>query len=199
MTHLSQTLQQLMTEHRIRMADLSRETGISPPVINRLVNSITTNPNVDTLRPLANYFSISISQLMGDEPLEKNPHHKIAIIDWNYLFEWQTQKNTHAVIGHIYSEHSLSTQAFALRLTNSSMEPRFPKGSILIVNPDSEPQDHDHVIVRLTNQDKPLFKQVLFDGDTVYLKSYNRDIQVIKINNNFTITGVVVETRLRLS
>ena len=77
------------------------------------------------------------------------------------------------------------------------MEPVFTKGSLLIINPNIKPQDREYIIVSAGQQQKPLFKQVLLDGDSVYLKSHHPDIQVISTNNP-NIIGVVTETRFLL-
>ena len=197
MSTLSKNLKMLIAKRKIRMASLSRKTGISPPVINRLVNGITTNPNVDTLRPIAHYFNISISQLVGDAQLpEKNSPYPVAIIAWDHVLEWQQHQPQQRIINYAYTEYPLPKNAFAVQFDEDSMEPVFAKGSLLIVNPDITPQDREHIIASVEQQ-KPLFKQILLGHNTIHLASHHPDHQIINAHNMNTI-GVVVETRLSL-
>ena len=71
MNKLAPILCQLIREQQITVSELARRTQIGQPVIHRLISGVTLDPKVSTLSALANYFNISINQLIGDEPL---PH-----------------------------------------------------------------------------------------------------------------------------
>lgn len=66
---LSTILSHLMSENRITSAELARRTGIGQPVIYRIMTGSTDNPQVLTLKPIAEFFKISIDQLLGISPL----------------------------------------------------------------------------------------------------------------------------------
>ena len=153
-----------MQEHPISESELSRQTSISQPVINRILKGVTTNPNIDTLRPIAKFFSVSVGQLIGDEPLtaveEKNVHNgltskiewtNVPIISWiephNYLKNRKIEKSK-----FIYLNTKLSEHAYALTLEDTTMEPTFLKGTIIVVEPKLEPIDQEYVIVALKGQ-----------------------------------------------
>ena len=66
---LSAILNHLMAESRIDGVQLSRRTGVPVTTINRLrKNDVDNNPTLSTLVPLANFFVITVSQLIGDGP-----------------------------------------------------------------------------------------------------------------------------------
>jgi transcriptional regulator with XRE-family HTH domain len=71
MKSLSTILTALMAEREIKSAALARKTGVPQPVIYRLMTGGTENPQILTLVPLANFFNVSLEQLIGLAPLHK--------------------------------------------------------------------------------------------------------------------------------
>src|SRR5580704_17643388 len=65
MGNLSATLSHLMSEKGIKSAELARKTGIGQPVIYRIMTGTTDNPQVLTLKPIADYFGVSLEQLLS--------------------------------------------------------------------------------------------------------------------------------------
>ena len=99
MTSLQEVLSFLMVEGDIDDASLSRETGIPASTISRMRLNTEANPTASTLRPIAKYFSISISQLLGDEeipkdrlPGQQNPSQftsaRMPLISWGNVSNW---------------------------------------------------------------------------------------------------------------
>lgn len=64
-------LRKLMIETRIRESELSRALGINRSTLHQLLNMEEISPKVETLRPIAKYFNVSLDQLIGDSPLKK--------------------------------------------------------------------------------------------------------------------------------
>jgi transcriptional regulator with XRE-family HTH domain len=69
MDNLTNVLTHLMSKNKISSSELARQTGVAQPVIYRLMSGGTENPQILTLKPIADYFSLSIDQLMGYKPL----------------------------------------------------------------------------------------------------------------------------------
>jgi transcriptional regulator with XRE-family HTH domain len=69
MENLSTVLGRLVAEKGISSAELARKTGVSQPVVHRLIAGETENPQILSLKPLADYFGISLDQLLGYAPL----------------------------------------------------------------------------------------------------------------------------------
>jgi len=80
---------------------------------------------------------------------------------------------------------------YALRVMGDSMAPDFPNGSILIVEPDMEPQPGDYVIAK-NGDDEATFKQLIKDGADYYLKPLNERYP-IKPLGQYQVIGVVRE------
>jgi SOS-response transcriptional repressor LexA len=79
---------------------------------------------------------------------------------------------------------------YPLRIKGDSMEPRFPDGAILLVEPDETPLPGKFVIVR-QNGDEATFKQLIPDGSTLYLKPINLRYPIMALLPNSTFCGVV--------
>jgi len=87
MENLSAILSHLMSEKGIKSAELARKTGIGQPVIYRLMTGTTDNPQVLTLKPIADFFGISLDQLLGFTPLtNQKPFDKVSLHDLNNKF-----------------------------------------------------------------------------------------------------------------
>lgn len=69
METLAQNLTSLMDAQRLSSAELARKTGIAQPVIYRIMNGQTPNPQLLTIKPLADYLGVSIDKLAGFTPL----------------------------------------------------------------------------------------------------------------------------------
>ena len=71
----------------------------------------------------------------------------------------------------IRTSYPVRKHTFALRVVGDSMEPDFPEGLILIVEPEMEPRPGDYVIAK--NGGDATFKQLVRDGGDWYLKPLN--------------------------
>jgi len=69
-TKLQKNLQRLLVKRGITSgSDLARQLDVPPPSINRILSGQVTDPRCSTLILLADYFDVSIDQLLGREAL----------------------------------------------------------------------------------------------------------------------------------
>src|SRR3990167_1373890 len=98
---LSKNLNLLMAENRLNAEELSRRIGLPASTIKKIRNNDDANPTLSTLAPLAKYFSLSISQLVGEEPFStsriKGSYHidpallnHVPLISWQDAITWPT-------------------------------------------------------------------------------------------------------------
>lgn len=80
---------------------------------------------------------------------------------------------------------------FALKVQGDSMEPDFPSGTYIVVEPDLDPQPGDFVIAK--NGDEATFKQLTKDGADWYLKPLNQRYPIKPLESPCKIIGVVRE------
>jgi SOS-response transcriptional repressor LexA len=189
----------------MKPTELARELEIPQPTIHRLVTGKSTRPYKSSLEPIAKFFSVSVDELVGEEdsetiwPLEQSTAIKrIPIIKWAELkIEKTLYKNEK---NYVLSFGNLSDYAFATLMEDSSMEPLFPKGTLLILDPDRKPKDRSYVVVGLEETETFIFRQLLIDADDQYLKPLNPDSNIFKtrlIQKKDHVIGVLVESRNR--
>ncbi len=124
----------------------------------------------------------------------------VPLISWVQAGEWQA---VHDPFHPGYAEEWIDTnatrseQAFALTVHGDSMEPEFRDGDIVVVDPDRVPAAGSFVVVK-NSSDEATFKQLIFDGGSVYLKPLNDRYPIRDMTGvEFQIVGVVVEKRKR--
>lgn len=207
---LKDILSSLMEECDIDDAQLARETGVPASTISRMRINSNANPTASTLRPISKFFSISISQLLGDEPLPKdrlpgthNPTYytsaRMPVIEWDWVMNWV---DTHGesikekLKTWISTEKEVGLNSFALIIPTNSFGLAFRKGSTIIIDPSQSPIDGDLILVKNKNEENVLLKQFLLDGSEIYIRSVNPEIKSITpFTKDHKIIGVVIETR----
>lgn len=94
-----------------------------------------------------------------------------------------------------------SGKTFALRVSGVSMfnpdpyaKHSFKDGDIIYVDPTRQPINNSFVVVRLENENKATFKQLIIEGNHRFLRAINPDWpeKIIEIKNNAVICGVVI-------
>jgi SOS-response transcriptional repressor LexA len=204
---MSTILKGLMTELGINESELARRTGVGQPVVHRICSGETDNPKVATLSPIANFFAISISQLIGDEPLPVdripgtfNPDaqgwRQIPLLAWEQVLPWPKLTQKSGPLPSISTDIELSQHAYAVAVRDTTMEPRFPEGTILIIDPNLKPNSLDFAITHVEGHKLPNFKQVLIDGEQTILKSLNSDFKTLLLDKPHRFLGVMVQSRM---
>jgi len=79
--NISDVLSFLMSDMGIKSAELARKTGVAQPVISRLMTGVTTNPQVLTIKPIADFFNVNLEQLLGMSPLDAQNYFDSSQLD----------------------------------------------------------------------------------------------------------------------
>jgi SOS-response transcriptional repressor LexA len=205
MSELSRILKALMHEVSITVTELARRTKVGQPVIHRMATGETDNPKVGSLSPIAKFFNVNISQLIGDAPLPAdrikgtyNPYYrswkKIPLLNWAQVITWPDHLTHSEVSSFISTEANVSDNAFAIRMEDNTMHPCYPKDTLLIIDPNMTAKDKDFIAVHIRDQSKIQFKQAMFDGPDLYLKPINEDFEIKRIDSDYEIKGVLVQS-----
>jgi len=198
-----------MFKNNLKTAQLARVVNIPQQTLQRITSGQSPHPHNATLKPLAAYFTISINQLKGMEPitwlntdntkLHKNPDYKkVVIIPWKKLSEQinHPDKNNHTDM--VYTDAKVSAHAFALKMYDYSMEPIFPKNTILIFDPNEPLTDRCYVIAKLSDHPLPTFRQLFIDSSHNYLKALSPDFihaPLIELSSQDQIYGVLMQAK----
>lgn len=209
-TLTSKIISGLMLEMGIKESELARQTGLPQTTINRLLIGETSDPRANTLKPIANFFGVTIGQIIGEEPINPTripgtfvPNNRdawahVPVISWEEAISWIFRKDTYNIHSHkkwIATERPISNSSFAI-ISKQFMEPRFRKNSILIIDPKTDYQDGKFVVVSLDNSTATV-RQLVFDNSEFYLKNFDATIPTIKLDTEkHKILGVIVEARM---
>lgn len=197
---LRKVLTKIMADNHTDSAELSHHTGVPIPTINRLRSDKNSNPTLATLLPIANYFGISINQLIGKE----------EILDHSLdNFDKTTRKNISIpvipieCIGQAFTKDAyptvtasvktISADSFAIMVKYAFITPQFPENAILIFDPHLQPHHRDYAIVRLEGHQKPTLRQLLIDGDDCYFKPLSQELGEIVLGKQHDIIAVMVQ------
>lgn len=203
---LSKNLNMLMADARLNAEELSRRIGLPASTIKKVRNNNDANPTLSTLTPLAQYFSLTISQLIGDEPFpasrikgsyQVNPEtlNHIPLLSWQEAIIWPIIPDQSRPT--ITTEHQYSKDAYALLVEEDTWE-NLAKDTALLVDPALEAEHRDFVIIHKIGQKIPTLRQVLFDEGQIYLKPLTQGYNIAILTPEHKILGIVVEYKKHL-
>lgn len=198
---LIHNLRALMRKLGINEAELSRRTDLPQATVHKILAGKTEDPRASTLKTLSDFFGISIDALLSGDPASTNiksaaaTAQSIPVISWRECIN-VTQFTTNLTPTNwnkwVVSEF-LSKHAYALA-SKPSMAPRFPKDTVLFIDPDAVPKDGDHVIVLYSDTDEATIREFSTDGPTRLLLPLNPNAEPTKLDNHVKILGVLVKT-----
>lgn len=203
---ISSVLNNLLIKHGITEAELSRRIDVPRATINRLVSGRTPDPRASTLETIADYFKISVDQLLGKQPIFFSPSEnisapvgtKLPIIDWSNIRNWKetikelkTQHNNDWIL----VDSSIEKGQFACKITGESMWPNLQDNSIVIIDPERKAKNKDFVVAHIKAMDDVIVRQLIIEGKYNFLKASNPIFPIIQIEDNDDIIGVIVQTR----
>lgn len=205
-TKLSQILKKLLFDKGMSGADLARAVNMPIATIHRLVSGASTRPYKKSLEPIAEYFSISTDQLLGEEPIF-DWHSSDLVLSGNIkpqflpVIEWNEANKISSI--NAFSKNrkisligDVSKESFALIMNDHSMEPLFPKDTILLFDPKQKPTDRSYVLANLKDRSLPIFRQFITDIEHNYLKPLNPDLKMILATEDTEIIACLIESRI---
>ena len=205
--NIGEIIRALMAERKIDDTRLATATGIATSSLSRIKNDPNSNPTLASLLPIANFFDITISQLIGERGLSKGyvtepARNKTMIVKQVPVIAWQEIKsfksNKLQEFSHwIPSNQLLSKEAFALIVKSSNWRETFYQGAYLIIDPAVESSDGDYALIYSKEEDKYFPKKVLLEGIDIYLQSLNPDLKLTeKIKPSESVFAKILEVRL---
>lgn len=171
---LSQNLSTLLEIHHVNQSQIAQTLDIPVMTIRRLLSGETTDPRISTLKLIADYFNITVDSLIqSNEQFIKHTRKKsiplfLPILDWETvkkittiheldLRKWKSWQSI-----SLNEKDSISNEAFALE-SRPSMYPRFPQGTLFIIDPNISPIDGDTVLVKLLDNNELTIRELSID------------------------------------
>lgn len=118
---------------------------------------------------------------------------RVPLISWVQAGDWQEVIDNEAP-GQgemIETSYRARRHTYALRVKGDSMQPRFPEGAILIIEPEEEAMPGKFVVVRQNGDSEATFKQLISDGGRLYLKPLNERYPILELRQDAVFCGVV--------
>ena len=199
---LKDRIRQARTDAKLSQSELARRCGVDPSAINHLESGKTRSLSGVLQSSIA--MACNVNELWlshgkgkitaGYKAVEDGPGvSTVPLISWVQAGEWTTLIDNLAPGDgeRITTTYASKIHTYALRVRGDSMEPKFPDGSILIVEPDEDPLPGKYVIVRQNGDSDATFKQLVQDGGSMYLKPLNPRYPIMELKEDAVFCGVV--------
>lgn len=200
MSFLRQNLIHLSALHNTNPTAVARATGIAQPTVHRYYSGENKTPKADYLRKLADHFSVTVDDLLLKDlttgALTPNVHRgpdikgTVPIISLVQAGNWKEVIEADGDIPRVPTTYKVREHTYALRVEGDSMEPTFPRGCLIIVEPGEDPHPGQYVIVRQAGNEAT-FKQLIQDGGTYMLKPINDRYPIMQMQPGAVFCGVV--------
>lgn len=196
MKKLSNVLKQLITEKNLTISELARSVNVLQPVLHRMASGNTDNPRIDTLIPIAQYFEITIDQLVGIIPISNiQKTNSFPLLGWSNIKKYLSGKFEPS---HFLETHqSASKNSYFLKVKDSTMLPLFNEDALILIDPSITPKNKDFIIIEIEEHEKPTLRQLFLDGTDNHLKPLNSEFKSTFIEKNIKnkLLGVVLEVK----
>ena len=193
--HLATNIKSLLEHHNITISELSRQTSTPKTTLFSIINDNNPDPRIQTLKPIAEFFKVTIDELLSSniQPGNKNNKKSLPIINWQDLNDYIINKNTQNQ--NFTIETTASHNSFILK-TTKSMRPRFMDNTLLVFDPDKSAEDGDIVLINDLSDNSYTIKELYYDGTKAYLLSMNPNkIEKSEHNiSNYNITAVLANS-----
>lgn len=190
--YLAYNLKLLLKLNNLSGNDLSNITRVPPATIHKVRSGVITNPTIDTLLPLANYFKITLEDFLHTKLTGTQDLTAIANTSRIPLIELKNADNitSENIIRYIGSDYQAREKAFFISIPNDGMF--FAKDSLLLVDKSEAAKSHDYVIVKNRKSTLVSVKKIIFD-DKYYLASIVTGLETQLYDyNEYIVIGVVV-------
>lgn len=188
-------------------SDIAQATNLPLMTIRRIVSGETTDPRIATLKLITDFLDVSIDAIISNKMSYfslknyKLPFF-VPILDWELvssiekLSELELNKWEFWQPIAIDNNFTLSRFTFALE-SRVSMQPRYPAGTLLIIDPEVKPTDGDIVLFRSKNTNELFMKEVMIDSPSWQLIPLIPNSSATTFNKKeFEIIGTVILTML---
>lgn len=206
---LAENLRTLLDSRNLNPNQLGQVLGIPTMTIRRILSGETTDPRISTVKTISDFFNISVDKMIDEDAttlfsksLDVSKPVFVPILDWKSAGESNSNVNMDLTNWKEWQPLSLAEgdtigrKAFALE-SRPTMYPRFPQGSILIIDPDLVPKDGDIVLIKLKKDNELTLRELKIDPPQWQLHSLVLDSNdLIFDENEHVIVGVNLLTLL---
>lgn len=149
--------------------------------------------SLDLMEQYCTLLNIPINWLLtGEGPQKKGVLRSAPIIQWNEVASYPKKVDI-AAKEWTSSDVDLSVRSFALRVNDDSMEPRYPKGALLIVDLEQCPLVREFALIMTAKG--PCFKQIVDVKGKRYGYSFDPAHKPFLITDKMKVLGKIVQAK----
>ncbi|TAN48937.1 MAG: helix-turn-helix domain-containing protein [Methylococcaceae bacterium] len=194
--NLGQRLKLARETRQLTQATLAKLSGVSQQLISRLESRKVEStaeifPLADALGVDARWLATGQGVMRAVNP-RSQPLTHVPLLSWVAAGHWREMSDAADDETRLLPvAGKVGRNAYALQVRGDSMEPGFPNGSYIVVDPDLEPAPGSYVVVRLDDVHEATFKQLVVEGGMQYLKPLNTRYPIMEVRQSATFCGVV--------
>ena len=205
---LSKNLRLLLDKRRMTESEVAQSLNIPVMTVRRLVSGETTDPRISTLKLIADFFNVGIDSLIEDNHpntislMKKNIPQFVPVLDWKSAANITSINDLDLASWKDWQPIALGTQTplnnntFALE-SRPSMQPRFPSGTLFIIDLNETPTDGDIVLVKMKTDGDLSLRELIIDPPKWQLQPIISGSETLFYDSNkHVITGVIILTML---
>ncbi len=196
----------LTKKHNISEAELARRVNLPQATVNRLLNGVTDDPRASTLNAIANFFNVSVDQLINNKLMKESTSDttRLPIYTPNYDRSLIHKSGQHIIwdtvlmkkeASFLEVEPSIKATCIVFEVEGDSMWPQFIEGIFVIVDTTLKPKHRDFVMYLLSGTRQIILRQYIEEGHDRILKPLNYGYKPVQIHKNDICIGVVIQSK----
>lgn len=197
-----EVLLELIRLKEISVSELAKLVDLPQPTVQRIATGVYKNPHISTLRPIAEFFNVTVNQLKGFESIpflfNKQTLRNIPLITTAQVLAWPKIEKKE-ITEQIACDIKIGNTSFAMYMPDASMEPLIPKGSTLLVDPDKTPHHRSFILVKIHDHPEVIIRQLITDARNLFIKPLSPDLEQLKmilLDKKDKILGTIIQVRL---
>lgn len=204
---LARTLEQLIKkEKNLSASSLAEKLDMPRNKISRILNGDVSDPKASTLTPIANYFGVTIDELLGVKPIANEIIHtrdrtlliEKPFVSQDKIIDWINNNYEPNLFYKIaIKDDELFENSFISKIDSDALTPIISPSMFLIIGKDAQLKTGDFVIA--SDNKGLLLRKIQIEGDEWYLSAINPVYKTIRKEENFFIIGKVLDARLFLT
>lgn len=204
-TRIKTTLERIQNRHGFNKSELAEALGVSRPTPDNWVKGHTSNPEEKQIKTMSRLSGLDADWIRdgtgsGNTTEHQGSVQRVPIISWVQAGNWEDildEFEPGAADDWAWTAEKVGQRTYALRIVGDSMlnphgSPSLAEGTIIIVDPDVEPQNGSLVVAKQQNVNQATCKRFIVDGADIYLRPLNPDYKQIIVDEDCEIVGTVV-------
>jgi transcriptional regulator with XRE-family HTH domain len=198
----------LTKKYNISEAELSRQAKLPQATINRLLKGATEDPRASTLKSIADFFNISVDQLLSNNLLQESSFDttRLPIYSFEqtknvlkYFIQDRDEDLSHILKkregSYLEVEPSISANCLAFEVKGDSMWPQFIEGIFIVVDTKLKAKHRDFVVYVLADSQQLILRQYIEEGQDHILKPINYGYKLHQITKKDKFIGTVIQAK----